>query len=133
MQISGCRYFFHKVFRNAQQCSRGSIVVRARNFAGRFVHHVARVVAGRWNRNPIRPQEGPVVLKARLNTKTTLMHQRVVLRAQQHQVIERGLAVSRPMLDMMAVQEAAIVAAWKPAAVVVSRTHGTFNGSRNDP
>ena len=47
------------------------------------------------------------------------MHQRVVLRAQQHQIVEGRLATVRPVVDVMAMQEAPIVTSWELATAIV--------------
>ena len=47
------------------------------------------------------------------------MHQRVMLRAQQHQVLEARLAAVRPVFDVVAVKVAAVLAAREPAATIV--------------
>ena len=47
-----------------------------------------------------------------------------MLRAQQHEVVERGFATICPVLDVMAMQEPMIAAAGKHTTVVVARPHG---------
>jgi len=49
------------------------------------------------------------------------MHKRVVLRAEKHQVIQRRFTAVRPVLDMMTVQEAMIVATGELATAIISR------------
>ena len=60
------------------------------------------------------------------------MHERVVLRAQQHEVINGGLAAVRPVLYMVAIQEAAVLAARKHAMVTVPCAHCALDRLRHD-
>jgi hypothetical protein len=46
------------------------------------------VITGVRYGNAIRSQEDPVALKIRADAKTPFMHQRMMLRAQQHQVVQ---------------------------------------------
>lgn len=85
MQIDGRRRFPDEVFRNAQQSSRGRIFVQGGNIA---VDHVAQVIAAVGYRDAVRPQEIPAILEVLLDPEAALVHERVVLRAQQHQVVE---------------------------------------------
>ncbi len=101
-------------------------------FSGLSVQHVTRVITGLRHSDPIRSQEDPVILKVRLDAKTPFMHQRVVLRAHQQQIIERCLTLSGPMLNMVALQEAVMVTTREAAIVVVSRSHGTLDASGNE-
>jgi hypothetical protein len=50
--------------------------------------------------------------------KSALMNQFVMLRAQQYQVVETCLATSRPMLNVMRIDKALVVAARKRTALV---------------
>ena len=49
------------------------------------------------------------------------MHQRVVPRAQQHEVVEIGFTTVRPVFNMVVVQIPLIVATREGAAVIVPR------------
>ena len=49
------------------------------------------------------------------------MHQRVVPRAQQHEVFKIRFTTVRPVFDMVIVQKSLIVAAREGAAVIVPR------------
>ena len=71
--------------------------------------------------NAVGPQEGPSVLKVFLDSKSPFVHQRVVPRAQQHEVLEICFNTSRPVFDMVVVQKPSIMAARKGAAVTVPR------------
>ena len=58
------------------------------------------------------------------------MNKLVMLRAQQHQVIETGLATSRPMLYVMRIDKTRVVTTGKRSALVPSN-QGTFDGRWN--
>jgi len=77
--------------------------MRFGKFAGLLIDHILCVITGNRNGNAVGSNEVPAILEVFLNTKTALMDQCVVLRAQQYQVVERCLAAIRPMLDMVAV------------------------------
>ena len=49
------------------------------------------------------------------------MHQRVVPRTQQHEVLETGFTTVRPVFDMVIVQKPSIMAAREGTAVIVPR------------
>ncbi len=80
----------------------------------------------------VRPHKEPAVLKVLVDAKAAFVHQRVVLRAQQHQVVECGLSSVRPVLDMVAMQEALVSAARECTAVVVPGAHGPGYGLGDD-
>ena len=54
-----------------------------------------------------------------------------MLRAQQHQVVDARLATIGPVLDMVAVQETAIIAARECAATVVPGPNCPLDGRRH--
>ena len=124
MKISRRRWLGHFVFPLAQQSSRG------RNFnhfgpgalgVKILINHVPGAVTELGNGNAIGPEEGPSVLKVLLDSKSAFMHQRVMPRAQQHEVLEIRFTTVRPVLDMVIVQKSSIMAAWEGAAVTVPR------------
>jgi hypothetical protein len=61
------------------------------------------VVTELRNGNAVGPQKGPSVLKVFLDSKAPFVYQRVVPRAQQHEIIEIGFTTVRPVLDMVIV------------------------------
>ena len=89
-------------------------------------------VAALWNCPAVGLHKVPAVLEVALDAVAAFVHQRVMPGAQQHQVREAGFAVVRPMLDVMTVQEAVVVAARESAAAMVSRIQGALDGLRDD-
>ena len=96
------------------------------------VNHVQRAIAALGYGNAVRSNEIPAVSKVALDAETTFVHERVVFRAEQHQVIDAGFAAVRPVLDVVTVQVAVIAAAWEPATSVVSRVQCPLDGLRYD-
>ena len=84
------------------------------------------ITAG-WNRDAVGSHEVPAILEVLLDSEATLVHQRVVFRTERHQVFEAGLTAVRPVLDVVTVKIAVVVAAREGATIVVSRPHGTFD------
>lgn len=78
---------------------------------GALIEHVDRVIATVRYRDAIGTVECPLVSEVPSYREATFMHRRVVLRAQQHQVVERGLATVRPVHHVVDVQEAFVTAA----------------------
>ena len=88
-----------------------------------FSVHAPGVIAAIGHRDAVGPNKAPAVLKVLLNTKAAFMDERVMSGAQQNQVIDRGLATVRPVLDMMAIEEALVIAAGKRAAMIVTGSY----------
>ena len=82
------------------------------------------------NGTSVRAFEEPVVLVVTLNRKTTLVHELVMLRTQQHQVVEACLATDRPVLNVMRVDKALVVTAGERTTFVPGR-EGTFDSRRH--
>ena len=72
--------------------------------------------------NTVGSYEIPAILKVLFNTEAAFVYQRVMLRAERHQVIEACITTVGPVFDMVAVQVAAIITARESATVVVPRT-----------
>ena len=117
MQVHRFRWLQNEIFRDAQQSSTWRIVVRP-----------GKITALR-NRYPIGSLEVPAVIEVFFDPETTFVHQRVVIRTQQHQVIETRLATVRPVLDVMAMQVAAVLAARKRTAVTIPCAQCSLDGS----
>lgn len=56
-----------------------------------------------WDGDPVGSHEGPVVSEVLLDPEPTFVHKCVMLRAQQHEVIETRLTTIGPVFHMMAV------------------------------
>jgi len=89
------------------------------HFGKILINHVLGTVTELGNSNAIGPQEAPSILKVFFDSKSSFMHQRVVPRAQQHEVFEIGFITVRPVFDMMIVQKPSIMAAREGTAVTV--------------
>ncbi len=61
-----------------------------------------------------------------LATKATLVYQPVMMPAQQHEVIERGLTPVRPVFDVVPIDKARVRAARKAAAIVTCRQRAAY-------
>jgi hypothetical protein len=73
------------------------------------------------------PFEAPAIPVVSFDAKTTFMHESVMLRAQQHQVIQTCFAAGRPVLNVMGINET-LVSAAREYASFVSGPKGAFNG-----
>ena len=76
--------------------------------------------------------EKPAIWKVLVDAKAAFVHECVVPSAQQHQVVERGFAAGRPVLNMMGIEEATVSAARERAAVVVPSAYGPGNRLGNN-
>jgi len=101
-----------EIIRRAQQSPRWGIVEqfgpRSRltgNFLNVVIHDVSRVITASRNGSSVRAFEEPAILVVTLDGKTTLVHPFVMLRTQQHQVIETRFATSRPVLNVMRIDK----------------------------
>ncbi len=64
------------------------MIVQGGNFSDGVINHVIGVITTSRNGTAIGSFEVPMILVVALDTKTTFMHQPVMPRAKQHQVIE---------------------------------------------
>src|SRR5690606_1650911 len=83
-----------------------------------IVARIRGAIAASRHRTSIRSPEEPAIAIIFLDAEAALVHQRVMLRAKQHQVGEARLAARRPVLDVVGVDEALAPAAGKTAASV---------------
>ena len=77
--------------------------------------------------NTVGTKEGPVVLEVLFDTKAPFVHQRVVLRAQQHQLLHRRFAAIGPVFDVVDIDKALIAAPREAAGIFVPGTNRTFD------
>jgi len=69
------------------------------------------------------------VVGGALNAEPVFVHQSVVMAAEQHEIVDRGVAAICPVADVMRIDETAMVAARKPAAAV-ARLQGSAQRRR---
>jgi hypothetical protein len=91
-------------------------------FAGQrdldVVEHVSGAIAAARNHPPVRPAVVDAPVRVAMNREAALVQQRVVMRAEQREVVEsRGAAVG-PVVDMVHVDVAHVPAAGERAAAV---------------
>ena len=116
---------------------RYSTIPRSRGQVVDFLFHLVvhpvdfSIPAGRHG-NPIRPPEYPTILEVLVDAIVAFVHEAVMARAKEQQVVETRLAAGRPMPNMVRVGEATVPAAGK-RAVFVARPQGTADGRRNAP
>ena len=67
---------------------------------------------------PIGPAEADLAIADPFDAEAALVHQPVMLAAQQDEIADRGFAAIRPVANMMRIDEAVMVAARKAAAAV---------------
>ena len=84
-------------------------------------------------RDAVGAEERPVVAEIFIDPEAALVHQRVVLRAQQQEVVDIGLAAIGPVLDMMAFEESMVIASGERAAVIVPCPNSPLDRFRDDP
>src|SRR5690606_18186643 len=70
-----------------------------------IVRHLLRPIPARRHRTPVRPPEEPPVPTVLLDPEPALVHQRVMPRAQQDQILEARLPAARPMHHVMRFDE----------------------------
>jgi len=121
----------NRLFRTApswhrgQQSLRGGVIDHFGNFScddidvtNIVVNHVLRLVTAAWHGMAVGPFEEPVVLVVALNSKAAFVHQSMVARAQQQQVIETRFTTGRPVLDVVGIHKSRVVTARERAACV---------------
>ena len=94
------------------------IVDQFENLSNIIVQHITRTISAGRNGPSVRTFEEPAILVVTLERKSTLVHELVMPGAQQHQVVETGVATSRPMLYVMRVDKARVVTTGKRTAFV---------------
>ena len=127
MPINRRRRLLGHFFQGAQQSATWRIQVRAVEFG---IDHVLRVIADVGYRDTVGPHEEPRIVEVFFDAEAALVHERMVSRAKQEQVVERGLTAVGPVLDVVAVEEAPVPAAGEAAAVPVSCPYGALDGLR---
>ena len=80
--------------------------VQGGNFTGAVIHRIAGAITASRNGTTIGPFEEPMILIVALETKTTFVHQSVVSRTKQHQVIELRFTTCGPVPDVMCIDKA---------------------------
>ena len=118
MPISRWRRLRHDFFRIGQQSPRGGIIEQIGKLFDVIIHRVLSVITAIWYGPPVRAPEEPVILVVTLDRKTTLVHEFVMLRTQQHQVVEARIAAGGPVLNVVCIDKAFVVAAGERTAFV---------------
>jgi len=77
--------------------------------------------------NAVRTKESPVVLEIFLDTKAPFVHQRVVLRAQQQQLLDRRFATIGPVFDVVDIDKALVAASRETTGILVPGTNRPFD------
>ena len=90
------------------------------------------MIADLGHGDAVRSVEHPALIEVLIDPEAAFVHERVVLRAQQHQIIERRVAAVRPVLDMVNVQVPSVIAPGERAAVMVARFHRALDSLGND-
>ena len=121
MKIAWRRRFVNEFFHSAQQSATWRIdIPPALVLIGYVViHPVPGVITAVRYGNAVRAEEGPVVLEVSVNPKAPFVHQRMVLRTQQHELVDRRLAAIGPVLDVVDVDKAFVAAPREAAGVLV--------------
>jgi len=144
MPINGRCRFRHKTFHSGQQSPTWGIIeqfgprsrlrgTRSRstgNIANAIIRDVLCTVSTGRNRPSVRPLEEPAVPVVAFDHESTFVHQLVMLRTQEHQVIEAGFTSGRPVLDMMRIDKACVVTTGE-CTDLVSGTQCPFDRSGN--
>ena len=118
MPISRWRRLRHDFFRIGQQSPRGGIIEQIGKLFDVIIHHVLSVITAIWYGPPVRAPEEPVILVVALDGKTTLVREFVMRRTRQHRVVEAGFATGGPVLNVMRIDKAFVVASWERTALV---------------
>ena len=92
MPINRWRRLRDETFRTGNKSPSWGIVDLIGKFSNVIIHRVLRSVAASRNGPPVRSFEEPLILEVPFDGKTILMHQLVMPRTEQHQVIQTGLA-----------------------------------------
>ena len=129
MKIVWCRRLVNEFFHCAQQSATWRIVSP---LADVIINHVPGVITALGYRNAVRTVEGPVALEVLVDTKAPFVHQRVVLRAQQHQLVHHRLAAISPVVDVVDIDKALVATPWETASVLVPGTHRALDAFRDD-
>jgi hypothetical protein len=95
------------------------------------ITHIRSAITASRHRAPVRPPEEPPVAIILIDPEAALVHQRVVLAAEQHQVGETRFTARRPVLDVVRIDEASASAAGE-AAPLVACPERPFDGFRHD-
>jgi hypothetical protein len=82
------------------------------------VRNVSHSISRRRHRDAIRPAKEPAVAVVLADREAALVAQLVMRMAQEHQVLEAGLAAGRPVLDVMRIDEALAAAARETTAAI---------------
>ena len=80
----------------------------------------------------IGPVEQDVIVGGPLDTEAAFVGQPVVMAAEQHEIVDRGVAALRPVADVMLIDETAMVTARKTATAVAC-LQGTAHRRRHGP
>jgi len=95
---------------------RGGIFARQRH--GDLVEHVGGAISRARDNAAIGPAEIDALAAVVVDRETAFVHERVMIRAEQREIVETRLATVRPMLDVMPVDVTVIPAARKRAAAI---------------
>jgi hypothetical protein len=71
-----------------------------------------------FDHTAIGPTEADAVVIGPLNAEPAFMHQSMVMAAEQNKIVDRGVTAIRPVLNVMRIDKAAMVAARETAADV---------------